>query len=294
MKQFNSLSPVAAEKIFDGNLLFLWFFGFALFKEVRGKNSKVMKYFRQKTYILKTKKKFSVRNELVVNQIINSVYGSKISAISGLFLSFYDVGDSVFSNNFTSLFFYSLKKNKRICFENLWLTLTADDAIFEKSVSKDTVVKIQLILYSSGALIKMHQLYFLFKNFLNRFYGRLVWQQDPQDRQIGTFFRLQLWNFFRRKSIEAKYNEVEKALIEDFVRHHRSDDKEKMAELALILSHFRQPTRANPRSLDFEAGLRIRIRIRIRIGSGFNEVSGSGSGFGIRIRIQEGKNYPQK
>jgi hypothetical protein len=59
--------------------------------------------------------------------------------------------------------------------------------------------------------------------------------------------------FFRRKSIEAKYNEVEKALIEDFVRHHRSDDKEKMAELALILSHFRQPTRAPPRILDFEA-----------------------------------------
>jgi hypothetical protein len=64
---------------------------------------------------------------------------------------------------------------------------------------------------------------------------------------------------FHRKSIEAKYNEVEKALIEDFVRHHRSDDKEKMAELALILSHFRQPTRAPPRILDFEAGLRIRI-----------------------------------
>ena len=42
-----------------------------------------------------------------------------------------------------------------------------------------------------------------------------------------------------RKSIEAKYIEVEKALIEEFVRHHRSDDKEKMAELALILSHFR-------------------------------------------------------
>jgi hypothetical protein len=40
---------------------------------------------------------------------------------------------------------------------------------------------------------------------------------------------------------------VEKALIEDFVRHHRSDDKEKMADLALILSHFRQPTSANPR-----------------------------------------------
>ena len=30
-----------------------------------------------------------------------------------------------------------------------------------------------------------------------------------------------------------------KGLIEEFVKHHRSDDKQKMAELALILSHFR-------------------------------------------------------
>jgi len=42
-----------------------------------------------------------------------------------------------------------------------------------------------------------------------------------------------------RRSIEAKYNEIEKALIEEFVKHHRSNDKPKMAELALILSHFR-------------------------------------------------------
>ena len=28
-------------------------------------------------------------------------------------------------------------------------------------------------------------------------------------------------------------------MIEEFVKHHRSDDKQKMAELALILSHFR-------------------------------------------------------
>jgi len=55
-----------------------------------------------------------------------------------------------------------------------------------------------------------------------------------------------------RKSIEAKYNEVEKALIEDFVRHHRSDDKEKMAELALILSHFRQAARHHPPFLNLE------------------------------------------
>jgi len=42
-----------------------------------------------------------------------------------------------------------------------------------------------------------------------------------------------------RRSIEAKYVEIEKGLIEEFVKHHRSDDKQKMAELALILSHFR-------------------------------------------------------
>ena len=28
-------------------------------------------------------------------------------------------------------------------------------------------------------------------------------------------------------------------MIEEFVKHHRSGDKQKMAELALILSHFR-------------------------------------------------------
>jgi len=42
-----------------------------------------------------------------------------------------------------------------------------------------------------------------------------------------------------QKSIEAKYTEIESALIEEFVKHHRSDDKQKMKELALILSHFR-------------------------------------------------------
>ena len=46
-----------------------------------------------------------------------------------------------------------------------------------------------------------------------------------------------------RRSIEAKYMEIEKALIEEFVKCHRSDDKHKMAELALILSHFRSMTR---------------------------------------------------
>jgi len=42
-----------------------------------------------------------------------------------------------------------------------------------------------------------------------------------------------------QKAIEGKYSEIEANLIEEFVKHHRSDDKQKMAELALILSHFR-------------------------------------------------------
>jgi len=42
-----------------------------------------------------------------------------------------------------------------------------------------------------------------------------------------------------QRAIEAKYSEIEASLIEEFVKHHRSDDKQKMAELALILSHFR-------------------------------------------------------
>jgi len=42
-----------------------------------------------------------------------------------------------------------------------------------------------------------------------------------------------------QRAIESKYVEIEASLIEEFVKHHRSDDKNKMAELALILSHFR-------------------------------------------------------
>jgi len=42
-----------------------------------------------------------------------------------------------------------------------------------------------------------------------------------------------------QRSIEAKYTEIEGSLIEEFVKHHRSDDKQKMKELAMILSHFR-------------------------------------------------------
>jgi len=42
-----------------------------------------------------------------------------------------------------------------------------------------------------------------------------------------------------QRAIEAKYSEIERCLIEEFVRHHRSDDTARMAELALILSHFR-------------------------------------------------------
>merc|ERR1712241_153581 len=42
-----------------------------------------------------------------------------------------------------------------------------------------------------------------------------------------------------QRAIEGKYSEIEASLIEEFVKHHRSDDKQKMKELALILSHFR-------------------------------------------------------
>ena len=42
-----------------------------------------------------------------------------------------------------------------------------------------------------------------------------------------------------QKAIEAKYVDIEANLIKQFVKHHRSGDTQKMAELALILSHFR-------------------------------------------------------
>jgi len=56
----------------------------------------------------------------------------------------------------------------------------------------------------------------------------LIGQELPENRFGGA-----------RRAIEAKYNEVEKSLIEEFVKYQRSDDKVKMAELAKILSHFR-------------------------------------------------------
>lgn len=42
-----------------------------------------------------------------------------------------------------------------------------------------------------------------------------------------------------RKRIAQKYDEIERALIEEFVRAHRADDKAKMKEIASILSHFK-------------------------------------------------------
>ena len=40
-------------------------------------------------------------------------------------------------------------------------------------------------------------------------------------------------------AIEKKYSEVERALIEEFVRAHRSDDLARMKDIAEILSHFK-------------------------------------------------------
>lgn len=36
-----------------------------------------------------------------------------------------------------------------------------------------------------------------------------------------------------------KYDEIERSLIEEFVKAHRSDDKGRMKEIATILSHFK-------------------------------------------------------
>ncbi len=41
------------------------------------------------------------------------------------------------------------------------------------------------------------------------------------------------------RDIEKKYVEIERALIEEFVRAHRSGDKTRMRDIAAILSHFR-------------------------------------------------------
>jgi exocyst complex component 5 len=40
-------------------------------------------------------------------------------------------------------------------------------------------------------------------------------------------------------AIEKKYAEIEKALIEEFVKSHRSNDCHRMNDIALILSHFK-------------------------------------------------------
>ena len=46
--------------------------------------------------------------------------------------------------------------------------------------------------------------------------------------------------FFKAvKAIEAKYSEIEKALIEEFVRSHRSEDHVRMKDIALKLSQFK-------------------------------------------------------
>ena len=42
-----------------------------------------------------------------------------------------------------------------------------------------------------------------------------------------------------KKRIDAKYTEVENALIEEFVKSHRSNDRQRMKDLAQILSGFK-------------------------------------------------------
>lgn len=42
-----------------------------------------------------------------------------------------------------------------------------------------------------------------------------------------------------KKKIATKYDEIERSLIEEFVKAHRSDDKARMKEIATILSHFK-------------------------------------------------------
>ncbi|XP_011305629.1 exocyst complex component 5 [Fopius arisanus] len=42
-----------------------------------------------------------------------------------------------------------------------------------------------------------------------------------------------------KEKISSKYDEIEKSLIEEFVRAHNSDDAERMKELASVLSHFK-------------------------------------------------------
>jgi hypothetical protein len=42
-----------------------------------------------------------------------------------------------------------------------------------------------------------------------------------------------------KNKIATKYDEIERSLIEEFVKAHRSDDKGRMKEIATILSHFK-------------------------------------------------------
>lgn len=42
-----------------------------------------------------------------------------------------------------------------------------------------------------------------------------------------------------KEKIASKYDEIERNLIEEFVRAHNSDDAERMKELASVLSHFK-------------------------------------------------------
>jgi hypothetical protein len=42
-----------------------------------------------------------------------------------------------------------------------------------------------------------------------------------------------------KKKIATKYDEIERSLIEEFVKAHRSDNKGRMKEIATILSHFK-------------------------------------------------------
>lgn len=42
-----------------------------------------------------------------------------------------------------------------------------------------------------------------------------------------------------KAKIAAKYDEIERSLIEEFVRAHNSDDAERMKELASVLEHFK-------------------------------------------------------
>ena len=58
---------------------------------------------------------------------------------------------------------------------------------------------------------------------------QLIAQELPAHRRFDDAVR----------GIEKKYAEIERALIEEFVKSHRSDDLARMRDIAAILSHFR-------------------------------------------------------